>query len=68
MIQIEVSPGELIDRFTILEIKLDRIHDAQKRRNVETEHAGSPRSRLGGPRLLASETLGLLLVDEAPRV
>jgi Family of unknown function (DUF6165) len=38
-IKIEVSPGELIDRLTILEIKLDRIHDAQKRRNVETEHA-----------------------------
>ena len=38
-IKIEVSPGELIDRLTILEIKLDRMHDAQKRRNVETEHA-----------------------------
>jgi hypothetical protein len=38
-IKIEVSPGELIDRLTILEIKLDRVHDAQKRRNVETEHA-----------------------------
>ena len=38
-IKIEISPGELIDRLTILEIKLDRIHDAQKRRNVETEHA-----------------------------
>ena len=38
-IKIEVSPGELIDRLTILEIKLDRIRDAQKRRNVETEHA-----------------------------
>jgi hypothetical protein len=38
-IKIEISPGELIDRLTILEIKLDRIQDAQKRRNVETEHA-----------------------------
>ena len=38
-IKIEVSPGELIDRLTILEIKLDRMRDAQKRRNVETEHA-----------------------------
>jgi uncharacterized protein DUF6165 len=38
-ILIEVSPGELIDRLTILEIKLDRIDDAQKRRNVEIEHA-----------------------------
>jgi Family of unknown function (DUF6165) len=38
-ILIEVSPGELIDRLTILEIKLDLIDDAQKRRNVEIEHA-----------------------------
>jgi len=38
-IKIGVSPGELIDRLTILEIKLDRIHDAQKRKNIETEHA-----------------------------
>ena len=38
-IKIEVSPGELIDRLTILEIKLDRIRDAQKRSNIETEHA-----------------------------
>ena len=38
-ILIEVSPGELIDKLTILEIKLDRIDDAQKRRNVEIEHA-----------------------------
>jgi hypothetical protein len=37
--QIEVSPGELIDKLTILEIKLDRMGDAQKRRNVEAEHA-----------------------------
>jgi hypothetical protein len=39
VIKIEVSPADLIDRLTILEIKLDRIRDAQKRRNVETEHA-----------------------------
>jgi hypothetical protein len=61
MIQIEVSPGELIDRFTILEIKLDRIHDAQKRRNVETEHA-TLRSAYE-THVPASETLGSL-VDE----
>jgi hypothetical protein len=39
VIKIEVSPAELIDRLTILEIKLDRICDAQKRGNVEIEHA-----------------------------
>jgi hypothetical protein len=38
-VAIEVSPGELIDKLTILEIKLDRIRDAQKLRNVEIEHA-----------------------------
>jgi len=35
----EVAPGELIDKLTILEIKQERIHDAQKRANVETEFA-----------------------------
>ena len=38
-IPIAVSPGELIDKLTILEIKLDRIGDAEKRRNVEIEYA-----------------------------
>lgn len=38
-IPIMVSPGELIDRLTILEIKLDRLGDAQKRKNIEIEHA-----------------------------
>ena len=38
-IDIEVAPGELIDRLTILEIKRDRIMDAEKRANVEVEFA-----------------------------
>ena len=37
-IQIEVSPGELIDRITILEIKLERIKDAAKLRNIRHEY------------------------------
>ena len=61
MIQIEISPGELIDRLTILEIKLDRIHDARKRRNVETEHA-IVRAAYDA-HVAPSETLGSL-VDE----
>jgi uncharacterized protein DUF6165 len=65
MIQIEVSPGELIDRLTILEIKFDRIHDAQKRRNVETEHA-VVRAACEA-HVPASETLGSL-VDELREV
>ncbi len=36
-ITIEVAPGELIDRLTILEIKRERIRDQEQRANVETE-------------------------------
>ncbi len=36
-IGIEVGPGELIDRLTILEIKRERIRDARKLANVERE-------------------------------
>jgi hypothetical protein len=38
-IEIEVAPGELIDKLTILEIKRERIRDAEKRANVELEFA-----------------------------
>ena len=34
---IEAAPGELIDKITILEIKSERIRDAEKLRNVRTE-------------------------------
>ena len=36
-IRIEVSPGELIDKITILEIKHERISDDAKRSNVQIE-------------------------------
>jgi arginine deiminase len=36
---IPVSPGELADKLTILEIKLDRIDDPAKLANVRREHA-----------------------------
>lgn len=36
---VEISPGELIDKLTILEIKLERISDASKLANVDREHA-----------------------------
>ena len=36
-ISVEVSPGELIDKITILEIKLERIKDADKLANVKLE-------------------------------
>ncbi len=37
VLQVEVSPGELIDKITILEIKADRIADPDKLANVHRE-------------------------------
>ena len=36
-INIPVSWGELVDKITILEIKMDRIHDDTKRQNISRE-------------------------------
>ena len=36
-IQIPISPGELLDKITILQIKSERISDATKVANVRTE-------------------------------
>ena len=36
-ILVEIAPGELIDKITILEIKAERIEDAAKRANVGIE-------------------------------
>ncbi len=36
-ITVEIAPGELIDKITILEIKSERIADAEKLRNVRVE-------------------------------
>jgi hypothetical protein len=38
-IQVEISPGELIDKLTILEIKRERIRDLDKRLHVELEYS-----------------------------
>jgi hypothetical protein len=35
---IDVSPGEVVDRITILEIKLEKLTDPAQRRRVETEY------------------------------
>ena len=37
-VRIEVSPGELVDKITILEIKLARLSDAGALANVRREH------------------------------
>ena len=44
-IHVEISPGELIDRITILEIKAERIGDDARRRHVEHELAISSAAR-----------------------
>lgn len=36
--QVEIAPGELVDKITILAIKRERIADAAKLRNVEHEY------------------------------
>lgn len=36
-IEIPISPGELVDKITILEIKQEKIESEQKRRNVSLE-------------------------------
>lgn len=36
-VSVEISPGELIDKITILEIKLERMTDAAKLANVRAE-------------------------------
>ena len=38
IVTIEIAPGEALDRLTILEIKLARIADPQKLKNVKREH------------------------------
>lgn len=38
-ILVEIAPGELLDKLSILEIKAERIADAAKRANVEVERA-----------------------------
>jgi hypothetical protein len=38
-ILVPISPGDLFDRITILDIKSRRINDPDKLRNVHTEHA-----------------------------
>ena len=37
IITAEISPGELIDKITILEIKMDQITDDKKLKNIKTE-------------------------------
>ena len=47
-IRIDVSPGELIDKLTILEIKRERIRDPEKRINVLAEYGALMRAYKSG--------------------
>ncbi|MEM9232330.1 MAG: DUF6165 family protein [Pseudomonadota bacterium] len=60
-ITVEVAPGELIDKITILEIKAERIEDAEKRGNVMVELATLTECR--DRSIPASETLDRLTSD-----
>lgn len=57
---VEVSPGELVDKITILEIKLARLSDAAALANVRREHDSLERERA---RLPASAELARLAAD-----
>lgn len=68
-LQVPVSPGELIDKITILEIKAARIHDAGKLKNVRTEldllTATWQDSAFARGASIAAEWEGLRRVNEA---
>ena len=46
-LSVEISPGELIDKITILEIKRERMTDAAKLKNVEREWTALTAARDG---------------------
>jgi hypothetical protein len=65
---IPASAGEVIDKLTILEIKLARIGDAAKRANVATEHAALSaawRAAVPDEAPIATLIAGLREVNEA---
>ncbi len=66
-LHVPISPGELLDKITILRIKSQRIHDAAKVANVRLELELLERTwaTLGvATRLVASDELALQAVNE----
>ena len=67
-VQIEVSYGELIDKITILEIKLERIADKSKQTNIQREllilNQAWAKTSLS-PDLVANERSELRSINEA---
>ena len=66
-ITVEIAPGELIDKITILEIKLARIADAAKLRNVRAEWETLVRARDAAHRF-ASALAAEALLDQTARL
>ena len=67
-VTIEIAPGELIDKITILEIKTERIEDAAKVANVQIELdvlAASREAAMPGSPELTRLTAELKSVNEA---
>ncbi len=67
-ILVEVAPGELIDKITILEIKTERITDEEKRNNVRVELEVLEKARddaMQSPPALDELTAKLREVNEA---
>ncbi len=60
-VSVEIAPGELIDKITILDIKRERITDPGKLANVRREHADLVRARDAA--LPASPDLDRLAAD-----
>ncbi len=65
-VTIEVAPGELVDKLTILDIKLERMTDAAKRHNVKTERhvLAAALDGLAAPGPVAGLTERLRFVNE----
>lgn len=67
-ILVPIAPGELLDKLTILEIKLERIEDAEKLANVKREFAALDavrREKLPESAELADATRRLKTVNES---
>ena len=66
--KIEVSPGELLDRISILEIKSERIGDPAKLRNIHHElelYRGTMHGKIPAGKAMAGLVRDLKAVNEA---
>jgi len=65
MAKIDVSIGELVDRVTILQIRLERIEDPEKRKHIQKEFDALSRQMTdAGIPFDSDEVIGLKRVNE----